>query len=167
MVRPRHLLLLLTLATACGCSVTRADVVEDDDLIKSGQWTAADQRARDLLDSVGSRGATRLAPRYLKGFRRLRSGGLDVLVPWPTDAAEALLGFAYERRYDYIEGADVFVLRLRDRPPRVIARDPDQRPADRRQAASGAAVDRFRVDLEQAVERLESWRARPRFDVEP
>jgi hypothetical protein len=116
----------------CGQVQVRSGTVTDQELQASGAWTARDARARALLDldapaRLRGRYPVRLVPLRRKVLMEVDVGGATIVLPRlngsSLEGLAALLGWDYERRYQYVAAAHAYVLLNRDRPATVIGED--------------------------------------------
>jgi hypothetical protein len=146
-------LLGLALTGAQGCFLPRPRVTSDAEIAAKGAWTATDTTARRLLDQEGlSPDAFPLRRETLADEMMVEVGSdaHPVLIPSPSRTLGALLGFDQVHRYRYLETGRGYILFHPDRPPTLIADDPDHPPPTPR--AGDAPAVAFR-ELSERIER--------------
>src|SRR5581483_11130269 len=116
----RPLIALLLALVVSGCSVPRKiDEVKDEELRSKHQWTAADERARALLEAEPppAYGTAPDPERPIRNPSVVRKfvtlyqvGGTEIPIPSPTRAVEWLLGFRWDPKYYYLSGSRTYIL---------------------------------------------------------
>lgn len=168
-VRPSCFLFALALSGVAGCGSVRPEIITDEELQRTGQWTAQDALARRLLELDAPGSAARRPLRRTPLHRKVIGNVNGLPVPRPGRAAEVLLGLDYEVKYHYVARAKAYVLLVEGRPPVILAEEVGatiRLPGDELSAAAARALQH---DLERDVQAIMEAAARidERDAVEP